>query len=78
MIRAYTAGEIRMDKAAQMMGVYYQEMTEIWTEGGSEIRPVPRTVRLCCMLWARLPPSTPDHRQAFGQPTQRRRAAVCR
>ena len=43
-IRAYTAGEISLGKAAEMMGVSHEEMKEILTEGGAEIHLGPRTV----------------------------------
>lgn len=43
-IRAYTAGEISIGKAAEMMGISHEEMKEILTEGGAEIHLGPRTV----------------------------------
>ncbi len=43
-IRAYTAGEISIGKAAEMMGVSHEEMKDIVTEGGAEIHLGPRTV----------------------------------
>ncbi len=43
-IRAYTAGEVSIGKAAEMMGVSHEEMKEILTEGGAEIHLGPRTV----------------------------------
>lgn len=43
-IRAYTAGEISLGKAAEMMGVSHEEMKEILVEGGAEIHLGPRTV----------------------------------
>ena len=43
-IRAYTAGEISIGKAAEMMGISHEEMKEILTEGGAEIHLGPRTL----------------------------------
>lgn len=43
-IRAYTAGEISMGKAAEMMGLSHEEMKEILTESGAKIHLGPRTV----------------------------------
>jgi predicted HTH domain antitoxin len=43
-IRAYTAGEISIGKAAEMMGISHDEMKEILTEGGAEIHLGLRTV----------------------------------
>jgi len=43
-IRAYTAGEISIGKAAEMMGVSHEEMKEILTEAGAQIHLGPRTV----------------------------------
>ena len=42
-IRAYTAGEISIGKAAEMMGVSHEEMKEILTEEGAKIHLGPRT-----------------------------------
>lgn len=42
--RAYTAGEISLGKAAEMMGVSHEEMKEILVESGAEIHLGPRTV----------------------------------
>ena len=42
--RAYTAGEISIGKAAEMMGVSQEEMKEILAEDGAEIHLGPRTV----------------------------------
>ncbi len=43
-IRAYTAGEISLGKAAEIMGVSHEEMKEIVVESGAEIHLGPRTV----------------------------------
>lgn len=43
-VRAYTAGEISIGKAAEMMGVSQEEMKEILAEEGAEIHLGPRTV----------------------------------
>jgi predicted HTH domain antitoxin len=43
-VRAYTAGEISLGKAAEIMGVSHEEMKEILTESGAEIHLGPRTV----------------------------------
>jgi predicted HTH domain antitoxin len=42
-IRAYTAGEISIGKAAEMMGVYDEELKEILNDGVAEIHLSPRT-----------------------------------
>ncbi|MBC7249195.1 MAG: UPF0175 family protein [Anaerolineae bacterium] len=43
-IRAYTAGEISLGKAAEMLGVSHEEMKEILSESGAAIHLGPRTV----------------------------------
>jgi predicted HTH domain antitoxin len=43
-IRAYTAGEISLGKAAEIMGVSHEEMKEILIENDAEIHFGPRTV----------------------------------
>ena len=43
-IRAYTAGEISLGKAAEIMGVSHEEMKDIISESGAEIHLGPRTV----------------------------------
>lgn len=43
-IRAYTAGEISLGKAAEIMGVSHEEMKDILVERGTEIHLGPRTV----------------------------------
>jgi predicted HTH domain antitoxin len=43
-IRAYTAGEISLGKAAEIMGVSHEEMKDILVERGAEIHLGPRTV----------------------------------
>ena len=48
-IRAYTAGEISIGKADEMLGGSHEEMKEILTEGGAEIHLGPRTVEE--VLW---------------------------
>ena len=42
-IRAYTAGEISLGKAAEMLGVSHEEMKDILAERGAEIHLGPRT-----------------------------------
>ena len=42
-IRAYAAGEVSLDKAAEMLGVSPKEVEDILQEEGAEIRPSPRT-----------------------------------
>jgi predicted HTH domain antitoxin len=42
-IGAYTAGEISLGKAAQMMGVSHEEMKDILREDGTEIHLGPTT-----------------------------------
>ena len=43
-IRAYTAGEISLGKAAELMGVPTEEMKDILQENGAEIHMGPLTV----------------------------------
>jgi predicted HTH domain antitoxin len=43
-IRAYTAGEISLGKAAEIMGCSHEEMKDILQESGAEIHMGPRTV----------------------------------
>jgi predicted HTH domain antitoxin len=43
-IRAYTAGDISLGKAAEILGVSAEEMKEILVEYGAEIHLGPRTV----------------------------------
>jgi predicted HTH domain antitoxin len=43
-IRAYTAGEVSLGKAADLLGVSHEEMKDILIEGGAEIHFGPRTV----------------------------------
>jgi predicted HTH domain antitoxin len=43
-IRAYTAGEISLGKAAEILGFSHEEMKEILLESGAEIHMGPRTV----------------------------------
>ena len=43
-VQAYTAGEISLGKAAEMMGVSHEEMKDILVESGAEIHLGPRTV----------------------------------
>ena len=43
-IRAYTAGDISLGKAADILGVSHEEMKEIVVESGAEIHLGPRTV----------------------------------
>lgn len=43
-IRAYTAGEISLGRAAGMKGVSHEEMKDIMTEGGAETHLGPQTV----------------------------------
>jgi predicted HTH domain antitoxin len=43
-IRAYTAGDISLGKAAEIMGVSHEEMKEILQESGAQIHLGPRTV----------------------------------
>ncbi len=44
LIRAYTAGEISMGKAAEIMGVSSEEMKDILSESGAEIHLGPLTM----------------------------------
>jgi len=43
-IRAYTAGEISLGKAAEILGFSQEEMKDILQESGAEIHMGPRTV----------------------------------
>ncbi len=43
LIQAYTAGEISLGRAAEMMGVSSEEMKEIVVEDGADIHLGPRT-----------------------------------
>ena len=43
-IRAYTAGDISLGKAADILGVSPEEMKEIVVESGAEIHLGPRTI----------------------------------
>jgi len=43
-IRAYTAGEISLGKAAEIMGVSHGEMKDILSESRAEVHLGPRTV----------------------------------
>ena len=43
-IRAYTAGEISLGKAAEMLGVSHEEMKDILREEGAEIHLGPETI----------------------------------
>ena len=43
-IRTYTAGEISLGKAAELMGVSHEEMKDILIEGGAKIHLGPKTV----------------------------------
>jgi len=43
-IRAYTAGDISLGKAAEIMGVSHEEMKEILQESGARIHLGPQTV----------------------------------
>lgn len=43
-IRAYTAGEISLGKAAQIMGISSEEMKDILSESGVEIHLGPLTI----------------------------------
>jgi predicted HTH domain antitoxin len=42
-VRAYTAGEISLGKAAERLGVSHEEMKDILREEGTEIHLGPRT-----------------------------------
>ena len=42
-VRAYTAGEISLGKAAELMGVSHEEMKEILIENGAQIHLGPGT-----------------------------------
>jgi predicted HTH domain antitoxin len=43
-VRAYSAGEVSLGKAAELLGVSHEEMKEILVESGAEIHLGPRTV----------------------------------
>lgn len=43
-VRAYTAGEISLGKAAEIMGCSHEEMKDILQEGSVEIHMGPRTI----------------------------------
>lgn len=43
-IRTYTAGQISLGKAAELLGVSHEEMKEILVESGTEIHLGPATV----------------------------------
>lgn len=43
-VGAYTAGEISLGKAAEIMGVSHEEMKDVLVESGAEIHLGPRTV----------------------------------
>ena len=43
-IRAYTAGEISLGKAAEIIGISSEEMKDILSESGAEIHLGPRTI----------------------------------
>ena len=43
-VNAYTAGEISLGKAAEMMGVSHEEMKDILIENEAEIHLGPQTV----------------------------------
>jgi predicted HTH domain antitoxin len=43
-IRSYTAGEISLGKAAELLGVSHEEMKDILVESSAEIHLGPRTV----------------------------------
>jgi predicted HTH domain antitoxin len=43
-VSAYTAGDVSLGKAAELMGVSYEEMKDILVENGVEIHLGPRTV----------------------------------
>lgn len=43
-IRAYTAGEVSLGKAAEILGFSHEEMKEVLLESGAEIHMGPRTV----------------------------------
>ena len=44
LIRTYAAGEVSLGKAAELMGVSYEEMKEIIVESGTELHLGPLTV----------------------------------
>lgn len=43
-IRAYSAGEISLGKAADLLGVSHEEMKDILVEGGAKLHLGPRTI----------------------------------
>jgi predicted HTH domain antitoxin len=43
-VSAYTAGDISLGKAAELMGVSHEEMKDILVENGIEVHLGPRTV----------------------------------
>jgi predicted HTH domain antitoxin len=43
-VSAYTAGDVSLGKAAELMGVSHEEMKDILVENGIEIHLGPRTV----------------------------------
>lgn len=43
-VSAYTAGDISLGKAAELMGVSHEEMKDILVESGIEVHLGPRTV----------------------------------
>ncbi len=44
-VSAYTAGDISLGKAAQLMGVSHEEMKDILAESGAEVHLGPRTTQ---------------------------------
>jgi predicted HTH domain antitoxin len=42
-VRAYTAGDISLGKAAELMGVSHEEMKDILVENGAQVHLGPRT-----------------------------------
>ncbi len=43
-VSAYTAGDISLGKAAELLGVSHEEMKDILVESGAEVHLGPRTV----------------------------------
>lgn len=43
-VSAYTAGDISLGKAAELMGVSHEELKDVLVESGVEVHPGPRTV----------------------------------
>jgi predicted HTH domain antitoxin len=41
---AYTAGDISLGKAAELMGISHEEMKDILVESGAEVHLGPRTI----------------------------------